>query len=932
MAAPLFGFSGLGAGKESDTAKYGRRRTDRPATIEQVKKLYDRAPSFTNQLPWLEDDPEHNVVLLADGHSIGVAFELRPVSTEARPETWLLALRDKIQAALSSAIPEHDDPWILQLYVQDETRLDRLAGDIEAYSRPEAKDTAFSQSWFGTLSEHLAEISRPGGLFVDKLVTGSTWQGKHRKVRGTLYRPRPLNRMGQSGQARIDEIIQESRDIYDRFSAGMESAGIAMQRLPGKAFHDWLFKWFNPKPETTGGDVEALLDLSPYPEGGADDRPYGWDLSEQLMSTPPHPDPDQGIWWFDGLPHRVIVLQALKRPPVAGLMTHERIVGENIFALFDRMPEHTVLALTVTIKPQDVVRSHLLNIERGSYGDYADAQLAATDAKAAQMAVARGNSLYPMQMAIFVRGDDGADLKTKTNTINALLLGNSLQPIREVDDLCPLDSYLRNLPMAYEPQFDSKALHRSRLVFSKHIASLSPLYGRSVGTGNPGILMYNRGGEPLTFDPLNLYDRKKNGHALIVGPTGSGKSATLVYLILQMLAIYRPRVFLIESGNSFGLLGEYLKSLELSVNAVRLTPSTDVSLPPFADALKLLDASKLDLELSSAKDLNDDPTDDYDEPDDDGDGERDILGEMEIAARIMVTGGEDSEEKRMTRSDRLMIRTALFEAAKAVKGQGRDQVLTEDVEKAMRKLVRNTQRGNDRAEEMADALGLFCSPGSFEHHLFNRPGKAWPDCDVTILDLGLLAREGYQDKLTVAYIGLMNTINNRVERWQHDGRPTLVITDEGHVITTNPLLAPYVIKITKMWRKLGAWFWIATQNLDDFPDASRRMLTMLEWWLCLVMPKDEIEQIARFRQLTDEQTALLLAARKSPGQYTEGVVLTDHLTALFRNVPPAIALALGMTEKEEKAQRAALMKKHNCSELEAVFKVAEQISVKRGQA
>jgi len=263
----------------------------------------------------------------------------------------------------------------------------------------------------------------------------------------------------------------------------------------------------------------------------------------------------------------------------------------------------------------------LLDIERAAFGDYPDAQLAGHDAKQAQLAVARG--------------DDEVDLRTKTNQVNALLLGNSLEPIRELDDLCPLDSYLRNLPMAYEPQFDDKTLHRSRLVFSKHIASLTPLYGRSIGTGNPGMLFFNRGGEPLMFDPLNLYDRKKNGHALIVGPTGSGKSATLCHLILQMLAIYRPRIFLIESGNSFGLLGQYLKSLELSVNALRLTPGTDVSLPPFADALKLLDAGKLDLELNSDKDLNDDPSDDYDEPDDE-DGERDILGEVEIAARIMV--------------------------------------------------------------------------------------------------------------------------------------------------------------------------------------------------------------------------------------------------------------------------------------------------------
>ena len=54
-----------------------------------------------------------------------------------------------------------------------------------------------------------------------------------------------------------------------------------------------------------------------------------------------------------------------------------------------------------------------------------------------------------------------------------------------------------------------------------------------------------------------------------------------------------------------------------------------------------------------------------------------------------------------------------------------------------------------------------------------------------------------------------------------------------------------------MWRKLGAWFWIASQNLEDYPDASRKMLNMMEWWLCLMIPKEE-EQIARFNDLNGE--------------------------------------------------------------------------------
>ncbi|MCP4307822.1 MAG: hypothetical protein GY788_23695 [bacterium] len=229
---------------------------------------------------------------------------------------------------------------------------------------------------------------------------------------------------------------------------------------------------------------------------------------------------------------------------------------------------------------------------------------------------------------------------------------------------------------------------------------------------------------------------------------------------------------------------------------------------------------------------------------------------------------------------------------------------------------------------MADGLALFCS--GLAGQFFNRPGTTWPDTDITILDLGLLAREGYEDQLTVAYIGLMNHINDLVERLQHDARPTLVVTDEGHIITTNPLLAPYVVKITKMWRKLGCWFWIATQNLEDFPDASKRMLNMIEWWLCLTMPKEEVDQIARFKALTAETRNMLLSARKEPGKYTEGVVLSDNLNTLFRSVPPALSLALAMTEKDEKAERFQIMRETKCTELEAAYVVAERSEAHRG--
>ncbi|AZE83368.1 Type IV secretory pathway, VirB4 component [Pseudomonas orientalis] len=150
------------------------------------------------------------------------------------------------------------------------------------------------------------------------------------------------------------------------------------------------------------------------------------------------------------------------------------------------------------------------------------------------------------------------------------------------------------------------------------------------------------------------------------------------------------------------------------------------------------------------------------------------------------------------------------------------------------------------------------------------------------------------------------------------------------LLSQSPLLAPYVVKITKMWRKLGAWFWLATQNLDDLPKAAEPMLNMIEWWICLSMPPDEVEKIARFRALTPAQKVLMRSARKEAGKFTEGVILSKSMEVLFRAVPPSLYLAMAMTEPEEKHQRHQLMQAHGIDELEAAFRVAAEIDRLRG--
>ncbi|EGF8904125.1 DUF3438 family protein [Salmonella enterica] len=314
---------------------------------------------------------------------------------------------------------------------------------------------------------------------------------------------------------------------------------------------------------------------------------------------------------------------------------------------------------------------------------------------------------------------------------------------------------------------------------------------------------------------------------------------------------------------------------------------------------------------------------------------------LDARAAFPATGGDRDE--KLSRADRGLLRKALKMAADMAYDENR-QMLPEDLKTVLESISTDkslNDRGSSRwhpkmqsrASEMALALELMTE--GFEGELFNREGEAWPEADVTIVDLGYLAREGYESQMALAVISLANTVNHIAERDQHDNRDIVFTIDEAHVVTANPLVSPYFAKISKMWRKLGTWLWLATQNLKDYPDTAEKMLNMAEWWICLTMPPDEIEQIARFRSLTEEQKAMLASARKGEKKngipcYTEGVVLARNWNALFRSVPPSLYLALGMTEKDEKAQRRELMKTHQCSELEAVFMVARNLDERRG--
>lgn len=894
-------------------------------TVKDEQQVYHANPSIVDYLPWAEFLDREQCILLDDGVSVGAVFDITPVATEGRTDDRLEQMRDTVEDALQDSFDEHDEnPWVVQFFCQDENNVDAYLDRLRGYIKPHAQGSQLSESWLKETERHLRGIARPEGLFKDTLITDQPWRGQQRRTRMVVYR--------WIGKGNTDPMppIAMLNQTCERVTGALNGAGVVCVRQNGGQVHDWLLRHFNPSPEWVDKGVlyrdAAYFDSRDTPEGA---MPVQNDFAETLLFTPPVSDPDQGVWWFDNQAHCAIPVEKLRRPPEPGTITGEMKRGEKkINALMDMFPEGTMLCMTIVVQPQDTLENDFNKLSKNAVGENTESGRVRQDVAQVKEYLGNRHKLYRAGITFLLRAGDLTTLNHKRVELTNVLLGAGLLPVRPEFDVAPLNTYLRALPMCFNPETDKKHWY-TRLTWVQHLAGLLPVTGRETGTGNPGLSFFNRGGDILTVDPLNKHDRSQNAHMLYFGPTGAGKSATLCATLTQTMAVHRPRLFIAEAGNSFGLLADYFESQGLTVNKVSIKPGSGVSLPPFSFAHKLIEElSSLELDESELRDID---------ADDDDEDKRDYLGEMEISARMMITGGDQKEEAELKRADRAMIREALLMAAKSAFDEQR-QMLPSDLQNALYAISndsanekRNPQR-RAKAAEMAEALGMFTQAGSFEAELFNREGSLWPEADVTLIDLGHLAREGYEAQMALTMVSLTNTINNIAERDQYSERDIVFAVDEAHIVTVNPLLAPYMTKIVKMWRKLGAWLWLATQNLKDFPDIAEKMLNMAEWWVCLTMPPEEVNDIARFKALTEEQKAVLLSASKLSGCYTEGVVLSKKLEALFRAVPPSLYLALGMTEKEEKAERRVLMQEFGCSELEAARKVAQKLDRLRGLA
>mgnify|MGYP004417256741 CR=1 FL=1 len=883
-------------------------------TEKVIKSGYSNPqPSLPDQLAIVDFCDKQNLFLLNDGISIGSGFELASIPAEAASPDYLEAVFNKISDTFASVVPLHkEDPWVMQMYVNDDYRLKPVLNHIMQHISPAIAEMSFTQDYLARLDDLFTKMVRPEGLFLDPK-TDMPYRGRRRRIRVLFYR--------QYKQIKTtrEQALLEHHEVMAQIESKLKSPGLQLKKLNGKDYYQWWVRWFNPEPEMTNGHTEELLNRFPYPEGK---QPARYNLNQAIFFTPP--ESNERGFIFDGYQHRILYIDGLREAPEIGLLSRERPQAnpKHRYALLDKLPEGAIYTIQVTFSNDEALDAHLMRLEKGIVGTSLKPQQVREDIKTARDELSMGNRLFWVNQAIFYRAKTEAQAFQIEKELKELFIDAKMPLIPSIYDLHPLNSYLNALPFNFVPAFARQYLRFDRLIYASELAALLPVYGRNQGARHlPCLTFFNRLGEPVLFDPLHTDFISQNSHMALFANSGGGKSVAAGWIINTLMATKNARIVLFEMGNSFDRFLTHCRSKGKAVKQLLLSnqKSKAVPLNPFCEAYKALSEISSNLSEQQALQLAEkmmqlktglNETANSEEKACNEDS-RNYLAELSLALRTMITEANELEEQSFTLADETLLIEVLSDAILTSFNANIPQMLTEHVLAAFARRMdkESVPRKKDRILDMHDRLKSYVI-NSNKSRFFNVPTEPLGDFDIFHIDVSAIKDD--KGKLALVMVSLLPRILAMAEENQNTNRPTFLFFDEAHIQFQIPSVVTCALLVAKVARKLGLWLVPSTQNVADMnSEMATKILSLIETWILLGIDEKELVDVQKFKQLTPEQIALIRDIDSQKGLYAEAVLLGSRYQGLFRVIPTRYILALLLNEKSEKAERHALEEQYD---------------------
>lgn len=263
--------------------------------------------------------------------------------------------------------------------------------------------------------------------------------------------------------------------------------------------------------------------------------------------------------------HRVISLKIMPEQTVAGLA-----------AAFSSLPFGARLFLSVHVPDQQKEIESLQGSRRLAYSMAAGKKAGVSDLESEaklrdietllEEMISAGERVFKVSLNILLTDRDAEPLSDKVAQVLSVL--RSLSGAEGMEESIAAFRVFSELSIP-----NVSATERARRMKTSNLADLVPVFAPWRGHSKPSILLRNRRGSLLSFDPHDV--GLANGNMLFSGASGSGKSYLTTILLSQMLR-ENAKVYFVDVGGSYKKLCDNLEG-----QYVPLGVSNGISFNPF---------------------------------------------------------------------------------------------------------------------------------------------------------------------------------------------------------------------------------------------------------------------------------------------------------------------------------------------------------------
>ena len=403
-----------------------------------------------------------------------------------------------------------------------------------------------------------------------------------------------------------------------------------------------------------------------------------------------------------------------------------------------------------------------------------------------------------------------------------------------------LPEFLSSLPMAWGEQHlksrDFKSMRAMRTTLTSEIASFLPLIGEWWGNSSQGMVLTGRRGQLAAWDP---FEGEGNLNAVVIGPSGSGKSVFMQDLIMNSLGA-GTRVFVLDLGRSFEKLchlvnGEYLafsEGCQLNLNPFNLIKNTgDV------DAINMA---------------------------------------LEMVSSIISTMAMPSQKIDKERSDVL---SSLVKKVWELKGP---DASVDDIIKLLDNVSFQSELMKGVTESLKEGLGKFSRNGSYAGYFYGSNSVDFSS-DLVVIETEEL--KNLADLQAVILQIFTLTISNQIFMGNREQR-CLICIDEAWDLLKSPQMEGFIESLARRLRKYNGSLLVGTQGLKDFERSpgARAAFQNSNWLLMLGKDNDSINILKKENLIPMDvyKERVLSSLRKEDGKYSE--VFIYHKGSGFHTV------------------------------------------------